>query len=590
MSDEPDINLIFSQALAITSDSERRDYLDRACGVNAELRAKVEQLLLVHVPSASHSQGDQESTLEVPHPPEQPGNSIGPYKLRERLGAGGMGVVWAAEQKQPLRRKVALKVIKPGMDSEKIIARFEAEREALSLMDHPNIARVLDAGTTDQGRPYFVMELIRGVPITEYCDAHKLTIRERLELFTHVCRAIQHAHQKGIIHRDIKPSNVLVTELDGTPVPKVIDFGVAKALYQPLTDRSVYTGVFQAVGTLAYMSPEQAALSATDVDTRADIYGLGVLLYELLTGSTPFDRQRLEIAAIDEACRIIREQDPPKPSTKIAALGEKATVISASRRTDPATLNKAMRGELDWIAMKALEKDRNRRYETSLSLAADVRRFLDNEPVTACPPSTFYRLKKYVSRHKTATVSLVAIVAAVSLAVLGVTVGLWRIGQVERNAAQVERDAAREARRRAFEYGINLAYEAWNRGNRNEFEKVMTYLNEAAADQERRGFDWRFLWARLQEMSARRGSTQRLRRSLCRIIPAAATWRSGVKTGTSSSGTVARACRSACRRAWPDAWSRSPHTERICPLVERWVTQRKVVRSFSCGVFNHLRR
>ncbi len=360
-----------------------------------------------------------EPTLAQPARLEQPGQMIGPYKLRERLGEGGMGVVWAAEQKQPLRRKVAIKVIKPGMDSSQVIARFEAEREALSLMDHPNIARVLDAGTTEQGRPYFVMELIHGVPITEYCDAQKLTIRDRIGLFIQVCKAVQHAHQKGIIHRDIKPSNVLVTEQDGEPVPKVIDFGIAKALHRSLTDRSIYTAVFQAIGTLAYMSPEQATLSQHDVDTRADVYGLGILLYELLTGTTPLDRDKLEQGALDEALRMIREQDPLKPSTKVSSLGNKTQFISQLRCTDARSLSKSIRGDLDWIVMKALEKDRKRRYETASLLGDELIRFLDNKPVEACPPSAIYRTRKFVQRNK----GFAAAAAAVSVVLLGGIVG-----------------------------------------------------------------------------------------------------------------------------------------------------------------------
>ena len=333
------------------------------------------------------------ATVELPIT-ERPGTVIGPYKLLQQIGEGGMGTVFMAEQTQPVQRKVALKVIKPGMDSRQVIARFEAERQALAMMDHVNIARVLDAGATESGRPYFVMELVHGVPITKYCDDNRLTPRERLELFVPVCQAIQHAHQKGIIHRDIKPSNVLVTLYDGKPVPKVIDFGVAKATEQRLTERTLFTQYGTMVGTLEYMSPEQAEMSALGVDTRSDIYSLGVLLYELLTGSTPLSHKRLKEAAYAEILRMIKEEEPPRPSTRLSDSGEALASISAQRHTEPAKLTKLVRGELDWIVMKTLEKDRNRRYETANGFAADVQRYLDDEPVQACPPSARYRFRE----------------------------------------------------------------------------------------------------------------------------------------------------------------------------------------------------
>jgi serine/threonine protein kinase len=324
---------------------------------------------------------------------EQVGAVIGPYKLMEQIGEGGFGLVFVAEQQKPVKRRVAIKVIKPGMDSRDVIARFEAERQALALMDHPNIARVLDAGTTDSGRPYFVMELVHGVPITDYCDRNQLTPRERLELFVFVCQAVQHAHQKGIIHRDLKPSNVMVMLHDGEPVVKVIDFGVAKALHQHLTEKTIYTHFAQMIGTPLYMSPEQAEMSGLDIDTRSDIYSLGVLLYELLTGTTPFDKQRVAKAAYDELIRMIREEDPPKPSTRLSQSTESLPAVAAHRRIEPARLSKMFRGDLDWITMKALEKDRTRRYETASGLAADILRYLHDEPVEASPPSAGYRLK-----------------------------------------------------------------------------------------------------------------------------------------------------------------------------------------------------
>jgi tetratricopeptide (TPR) repeat protein len=332
----------------------------------------------------------------------RPGTVIGPYKLLEQIGEGGFGVVFMAEQTQPVRRKVALKILKPGMDTRQVVARFEAERQALALMDHPNIAKVLDGGQTTTGRPYFVMDLVKGLPITEYCDQAQLTTRERLELFVQVCQAVQHAHQKGVIYRDLKPSNVLVTVHDTTAVVKVIDFGVAKALGQELTDKTLYTGFAQMVGTPLYMSPEQAGESSLDVDTRSDIYALGVLLYELLTGTTPFEKERFKEAGYDEIRRIIREEDPPRPSTRISTLGQAATTAAMQRKSDPKRLSQLLRGEVDWIVMKCLEKDRNRRYETASALAADVQRYLNDEPVLACPPSKWYLFRKYARRNKTA--------------------------------------------------------------------------------------------------------------------------------------------------------------------------------------------
>lgn len=322
---------------------------------------------------------------------EHAGDKVGRYKLLQQIGEGGCGIVYMAEQEAPVRRRVALKIIKLGMDTREVVARFEAERQALALMDHPNIARVFDGGATETGRPYFVMELVRGEPITQYCDARRLTTRERLELFIQVCQAVQHAHQKGIIHRDLKPSNVLVTELDGRATPKVIDFGVAKATEQRLTEKTLFTRFGQVVGTPAYMSPEQAGFGGLDIDTRSDVYSLGVLLYELLTGSPPFDAKQLREAGFEAILRTIREVEPPKPSTRLSTLSQESRATVANRRQlEPAKLNGLLRGDLDWIVMKAMEKDRARRYETANGLGKDIERHLRNEPVVAAAPSKLY--------------------------------------------------------------------------------------------------------------------------------------------------------------------------------------------------------
>jgi serine/threonine protein kinase/tetratricopeptide (TPR) repeat protein len=369
--------------------------------------------------------------------PTTPEVRIGPYKLLDKLGEGGMGTVWVAEQTQPVRRRVALKVIKAGMDSQQILQRFEAERQALALMNHRNIATVLDAGASETGLPYFVMELVEGVPITKYCDDQKASIVERLKLFVAVCHAIQHAHQKGVLHRDIKPANVLVTMEEDEPVPKVIDFGVAKALHERLTERPMQTEVGQLIGTLEYMSPEQAELISWDIDTRADVYALGVLLYVLLVGSTPLDADTLKSAPLSQTLRLIREVDPPKPSARLAQSGESLSELSAKRSSDPVRLTREVRGELDWIVMKALEKDRTRRYEAASALARDVERYLQHEPVEACPPSRRYRLGKFLRRHR-----MEAVTAAAGLVLLVATaaVSTWqavRATRAEKTAAAV---------------------------------------------------------------------------------------------------------------------------------------------------------
>jgi eukaryotic-like serine/threonine-protein kinase len=396
--------------------AQRSAYLDQACAGNAALRAEVEALLAAADKAgeflASPTHDSSAVADQAPNHPgrEAPGAIIGPYKLLELIGEGGFGSVFMAEQEQPIRRKVALKIIKLGMDTRQVIARFEAERQALAMMDHPNIARVFDAGATQTGRPYFVMELVRGVPITEYCDDQKLTTHQRVELFIQVCQAIQHAHQKGVIHRDIKPNNVLVTMHDDKPVPKIIDFGIAKATTQRLTEKTLITEFRQFVGTPAYMSPEQAQMNELDIDTRSDIYSLGVLLYELLTGATPFDQKQLRAAAYEEIRRIIREVDPPKPSDRISTLGDALPAIAAQRGTAPSKLAPGMRGDLDWIVMKCLEKDRTRRYETANALARDGQRYLSDEVVDASPPSATYRLRRFIRQYRRA-LSITAVVA-----------------------------------------------------------------------------------------------------------------------------------------------------------------------------------
>jgi len=408
--------------LELKDPEKRAAYLDEACAGNAQLRAEVDALLRWDREAGGFmdlSDRDPDATREAPPIPDMTGTEIGRYKLLEKIGEGGMATVYMAEQRHPICRRVALKIIKLGMDTRQVIARFEAERQALAMMEHPNIATVLDAGTTETGRPYFVMELVRGLAITKFCDANNLTTRERLELFVSVCHAVQHAHQRGIIHRDIKPSNVLVTLHDGKPVPKVIDFGIAKALNQRLTEKTIFTRYSQMIGTPEYMSPEQAEMSGLDVDTRTDVFSLGVLLYELLAGTTPFDSEYLLSKGYGEMQRIIREEEPTRPSTKVSTLGEALSEVAKHRRVAPEALRKLMRGDLDWIVMKTLEKDRTRRYETVHSLAEDVERHLRNEPITASSPGTIYRLQKFLRRNRTKVVTW----SAVAVIVVGLLLG-----------------------------------------------------------------------------------------------------------------------------------------------------------------------
>ena len=492
MSDQLDREvLVFNAALQLPA-ADLSHYLDEACRGDLDLRRQVEFLLKAFNRSGSFleepaqkapTRGPAIPGVEASLPREKPGERIGRYKLLQQIGEGGCGVVYMAEQEEPVRRRVALKVIKLGMDTQSVVARFEAERQALAMMDHPNIAKVFDAGATEAGRPYFVMELVRGAKITDYCDENKLSMVERLALFIQVCRAVQHAHQKGIIHRDLKPSNILVTTNDGLPVPKVIDFGIAKATQGRLTDQTLFTALEQFLGTPAYMSPEQSILTSVDVDTRSDIYSLGVLLYELLTGRTPFDQKELLAAGFEELLRTLREKEPVRPSTRLSTLGvADLTTVSNHRKSEALRLIRLLRGDLDWIVMKCLEKQRARRYETANALALEVERFLADEPVLARPPSSAYRFRKFVSRNKL----LIGAAGGVAMALLfGMAGILWQWRQAERNHQEAEANL----------YAADM----------NRAAQVLDDLGPVAArgllgrhwDQARlHGFEWRYLWKR----------------------------------------------------------------------------------------------
>jgi eukaryotic-like serine/threonine-protein kinase len=512
----PLVRDLFLKALDMPSLAERETYLEGACGDDTALRAKVNALLKCHEADSFLDQPAadllQPQTASEAAPSEKPGDRIGRYKLLQRIGEGGCGVVYMAEQEEPVRRRVALKVIKLGMDTRQVIARFEAERQALAIMDHPNIAQVYDAGSTETGRPYFVMELVRGIKITDYCDENNLSTEQRLDLFIQVCHAIQHAHQKGIIHRDIKPSNILVTVNDGLPVPKVIDFGIAKATEQRLTDKTLFTAFEQFIGTPAYMSPEQAAMTSLDIDTRSDVYALGVLLYELLTGKTPFDAKTLVAAGLEEMRRIIREQEPVRPSTRLSTLQNEELTKAAKRRgTEVPRLVHLVRGDLDWIVMKCLEKDRTRRYETANGLALDIERHLGNEPVVARPPSGLYRFQKLVHRNKLAFAAAAALLAVL---LLGVCVSTWQAVRAtraereqnrlrrdaekaraneadQRKAAEAERDRARLG---AYVGDMKLADTAWRENNLGQAMTALRRQIPEAGETDLRGIEWRYLW------------------------------------------------------------------------------------------------
>ncbi len=477
------------QAVAELPPDERAAVLERECQGDAELRRRALALLKAHddsceLPAAqAEPTGDYAwGTARASLPTVEPGQLFaGRYKLRQKLGEGGMGVVFVADQTEPVQRRVALKIIRAGLDTHRLLARFEQERQALALMDHPNIAKVLDAGMDQTQRPYFAMELVKGLPLTKYCDDVKLSPRQRLELFIPVCQAVQHAHQKGIIHRDLKPSNILVGLYDGRPVPKVIDFGVAKATGPRLTEQSVYTEVGSLIGTLEYMSPEQAELNNLDIDTRSDIYALGVILYELLTGAVPFSRKELEKAGLAEMLRVIKEVEPPKPSTKLSHSGTLPN-IAAHRQMEPRKLTALVRGELDWIVMKALDKDRGRRYETANGFARDIQRYLADEPVEACPPSTAYKLRKFARKNKTL---LRTAAAFVLLLAAGVVVSSWQAFRATRAESEALESQAKEAERANAEREARLEEKAAKERESQALAATKIALNDVEAQRSR---------------------------------------------------------------------------------------------------------
>ena len=486
---------IFMNAIEHRSPDQWGDYLEEACGDDGVLRERVEKLLRAHQSMDGIVTTDTNSD-DFDAFPLKRGSQIGPYSLREQIAKGGMGVVYVAEQTEPVRRKVALKIIRSGLATKEVVARFEAERQALAMMDHPNIARVFDGGVADTGQPYIVMELVQGLPITEYCDQKRLGTHARLQLLVTVCQAVHHAHQKGIIHRDLKPTNVLVAEIDGKAVPKVIDFGVAKAVSDKLTQQTLYTNFAQMIGTPLYMSPEQASMGVIDIDTRSDVYSLGVLLYELLTSRTPFDSDTIKKASFDEMRRIIREDEPRRPSTLVSTLdGRALSTVAQCRGIDARHLTSLLRGELDWLVMKSLEKDRGRRYGSAIALAEDVDRFLTNQPITARPPSTAYRFKKFAQRNKARLVP--ATVAAVVL-LIGLSFAAFAVVKERAEKEKLLYDTAR----RLHVSQVRQAAAAWGEYDNG---KLNDYLQNAAPDDattDFRGWEWYFLRDQAQRLFA----------------------------------------------------------------------------------------
>ena len=467
----------------------RSSYVKAACGDDLEMLARVEALLKIRERGSNFLESPPfiDQTLMNVRPEEKPGDTIDKYRLLEQIGEGGMAVVYMAQQEQPIRRRVALKIIKEGMDTQQVIARFEAERQALALMDHPHIAKVLDAGATDTGRPYFVMELVKGVSITEYCDGQKLNTQARLNLFIQVCNALQHAHQKGIIHRDIKPSNVMVTLREGMPVPKVIDFGIAKATNQRLTEKTVFTRYAHIIGTPAYMSPEQAELSELDVDTRSDIYSLGVLLYELLTGATPFSDKALREAGYLKMQQVIREEEPTRPSSKLMTLGATLTDVALARQATPDLLRRLLQGDLDWIVMKSMEKARDRRYDTAKGFASDIKRYLGNEPVVARPHSTAYRFQKAWRRNKVVFSAAAAVAIAL---VMGTVVSVWQANRARESEAKVLQHA--------YSSDMSLAFRALEEHLYGRVQGIVSRYVPAPGESDLRNWEWRYAWAQSQ--------------------------------------------------------------------------------------------